>query len=79
MVNATFDWIGKKIPIPRLSRVTKSGVKQIMGKRAEVGFRLEKFLEGSLRAMSVIMKYDCYGFGYKPKKDDETEKGEKDS
>ena len=34
MVNSTFVGICKKIPIPRLSMVTKSGVKQTMGKRA---------------------------------------------
>ena len=34
VVNATFVRISKKIPISRLSRVTKSGVKQTVGKRA---------------------------------------------
>ena len=37
-----------------------------MDKGARVGFGLGKFLQGSLKAMSVIMNYDRYGLGYKP-------------
>ena len=44
MVNATFVGISKKIPIPCLSKVTKSGVKQTVGKRARAEFEHEKFL-----------------------------------
>ena len=51
VVNATFVGIGKKVPIPHLSNVTKRGVKQTVGKGARVGFELEKFLQGSLRAV----------------------------
>ena len=34
VVNATFVGIGKKVPIPCLSKVTRKGVKQTVGKGA---------------------------------------------
>ena len=66
VVNATFVGIGKRVPIPHLSNVIKREVKQTVGKGAQAGFKLEKFLQGSFRVMPVIMKYDRYGLGYKP-------------
>ena len=47
-------------------KVTKKGVKQTEVKGARVGFKLGKFLQGSLRAVPIIIKYDCYVLGYKP-------------
>ena len=66
VVNATFVGIGKKISTPQLSKVTKSGIKQIVGKEARDGYGLRKFLQESLKAVLVIMKHDRYGLGYKP-------------
>ena len=61
MVNATFVGISKKVLIPHLSNVTKRGVKQTVGKGAQVRFKLREFLQGSLRAVLVIMRHDRYG------------------
>ena len=47
-------------------KVTKKGVKQTEVKGARAGFKLGKFLQGSLRAVPIIIKYDCYVLGYKP-------------
>ena len=44
VVNATFFGIGKKISTPQFSEVTKTGIKQIVGKGARAGFRFKKFL-----------------------------------
>ena len=66
VVNATFVRMGKKIPIPLLSKVTKTRVKQTIGKGARAGYRLRIFLQRTLKVVLVIMKHDRYGFGYKP-------------
>ena len=66
VVNVTFVGIGQKVPTPQLSNVTRKGVKQTVGKRARAEFKLEKFLQGSLKVVLIIMKYDRYGLGYKP-------------
>ena len=66
VVNATFFREGKKILTPRLSKVIKMGVKQIIGKGARVEFGHGKFLQGASKVVSVIMKQDRYGLGYKP-------------
>ena len=58
--------IGKKVSIPCLSNVTKKRVKQTVVKGARAGFELGKFLQGSLKAVPIIIKYDCYVLGYKP-------------
>ena len=65
VVNATFVGEGKKIPIPHLLKVTRMGVKQIIGKGARAGCGLEKFLQGTLKVVRVILKHDCYRLGYK--------------
>ena len=41
-------------------------VKQIVCKEARARFGLGKFLQGSLRAVTIIMKYHRYGLRYKP-------------
>ena len=66
VVNATFVGIGQKVSTPQLSKITKRGIKQTVGKVAGARFGLGKFLQGSLKALLVIMKYDRYGLGYKP-------------
>ena len=66
VVNATFVGIGNKVPIPRLLKVPRWGVKQTVGKKTLVGYRLKKFLQGTFRVVPVIMKHDGYGLGYKP-------------
>ena len=49
VVNATFVGIDKKISTPQLSKVTKLGIKQTIGKGVRAGYGLGKFLQGSLR------------------------------
>ena len=66
VVNATFVREGKKILMPRLSKITKMGVKQTVDKGAEAGFGLRKFLQRASKTIPIIMKQDCYGLGYKP-------------
>ena len=46
VVNATFVGVGKRVPIACLSSITKKGVKQTVGKRAQAGFRLESSYKG---------------------------------
>ena len=43
-VNATFVGEGQKIPVPRLSKTTRSGLRQVVGKGARVGFGLGRKL-----------------------------------
>ena len=66
VVNATFVGEGKKIPTPRLSMVSKMRIKQIVSKWARAGLGLEKFLQGTSKAiLVVVMEQDRYGLGYK--------------
>ena len=58
VVNAIFVRKGKKIPTPRLSKVTKMRVKQTIDKTTQDGFGLGKFLQGASKVVSVIMKQD---------------------
>ena len=58
---------GAKVPIPRLSENTHSGVRQVPGKGARAGKGLRKKLQGMLRPITVIQKKDRFGVGYKPK------------
>ena len=67
-VNAMYVGEGAKIPVPKLSEVTHSGIRQVLGKGARVGKSLEKRLQGMLRPIAVIQKKDQFGLGYKPNK-----------
>ena len=55
-----------KIPMPKLSKVTHLGIKQVSGKGARVGKRLGKRLQGMLRPITVIQKKDRFGLRYNP-------------
>ena len=50
----------------RLSKVSKMGIKQIVGKGVRASLGLGKLLQRTSKAMSVVMKQDYYGLGYKP-------------
>ena len=49
VVNATFVKEGKKILMPRLSKITKMGVKQIINKGARLDSSLESFYKGQAK------------------------------
>ena len=53
-VNAMYVKEGAKIPVPKLSEVTHSGIRQVPGKGAQVGKGLGKRLQGMLRPIAVI-------------------------
>ena len=55
-----------KIPMPKLSKVTPLGIKQVSDIGARARKRLEKRLQGMLRPIAVIQKKDRFGLGYKP-------------
>ena len=65
-VNAMYVGEGEKVPVPKLSEVTHSGIRQVPGKRAWVEKGLGKRLQGMLRPIAVIQKKDRFGIGYKP-------------
>ena len=75
-VNAMYVKEGAKIPMPKLSKVTHLGIKQV----SEKG--LGKRLQGMLRPIAVIQKKDRFGLGYKPNdkkgRDSSRRKAEKD-
>ena len=55
-VNAMYVGEGTKVPMPKLSENTHSGVKQVPGKRARAGKGLGKRLQGMLRPITLIQK-----------------------
>ena len=55
VVNVTFVKEGLKILTPRLSRVTRIGIRQIVGKRAKAGFGCRKNLQGMMQAILMII------------------------
>ena len=65
-VNAMYVKEGAKIPMPKLSKVTHLGIKQVSGKDARVKKGLGKRLQGMLRPITVIQKRDRFKLGYKP-------------
>ena len=62
-VNAMYVGEGAKIPVPKLSEVTHSGIRQVPGKGTRVGKGLGKRLQGMLRPITVIQKKDRFGLG----------------
>ena len=64
-VNAMYVKEGAKIPVPKLSEVTHSGIRQVPDKRARVGKGLGKRLQGMLKPIAVIQKKDRFGVRYK--------------
>ncbi|KAE8685499.1 BTB/POZ domain-containing protein SETH6 [Hibiscus syriacus] len=65
-VNATFIAEGNKIPYPRLSDCTKMTVQQTLGIGAKAGKGLGKNLQGISVPISIKMKKDRFGLGFKP-------------
>ncbi|KAE8662571.1 No pollen germination related 2 [Hibiscus syriacus] len=65
-VNATFIAEGSKIPYPRLSDCTKMTVQQTLGIGAKAGKGLGKNLQGISVPVSIKMKKDRFGLGFKP-------------
>ena len=53
-VNAMYVREGAKIPVPKLSEVINSSIRQVLGKGARVGKGLGKRLQGMLRPIAVI-------------------------
>ena len=53
-VNTMYVGEGAKVPMPRLSENTHSGVRQVLDKRARAGKGLRKRLQGMLRSITVI-------------------------
>ena len=64
--NAMYVGEGAKIPMPKLSEVTHSVIRQVPGKGAQVDKGLGKRLYGMLRSIAIIQKRDRFGLGYKP-------------
>ena len=52
--------------MPKLSEVTHSGIRQVLGKGARVEKGLGKRLQGMLKPIAVIQKKNHFGLGYKP-------------
>ena len=65
-VNAMYVKEGARIPMPKLSKVTHLGIRQVLGKGAQAKKGLGKRLQGMLRLITVIQKKDRFGLGYKP-------------
>ena len=65
-VNAMYVGEGAKVPMPKLSEITHSGIKQVPDKRVRVEKGLGKRLQGMLKPIAIIQKKDRFGLGYKP-------------
>ena len=65
-INAMYVKEGTKVPMPKLSKVTHLGIRQVPDKGAQAGKGLGKQLQGMLRPITVIQKKDKFGVGYKP-------------
>ena len=67
-VNAMYVGERAKVPMPKLSQNTHSGIRQVLGKGARAEKGLGKQLQGILRLIAAIQKKDRFGLGYKPDK-----------
>ncbi|XP_016673185.1 uncharacterized protein [Gossypium hirsutum] len=65
-INAAFVAEGNKIPIPKLSRNTKMGIKLTVGKGARARKALGKYQQGMARALKPTHHKGRYGLGFKP-------------
>ena len=65
-VNAMYVKERAKIHVPKLSKVTHLGIKQVPGKGARARKGMGKRLQGKLTPIAVIQKRDRFGVGYKP-------------
>ncbi|XP_040964610.1 uncharacterized protein [Gossypium hirsutum] len=65
-INAAFVAEGNKIPIPKLSRNTKMGIKLTVGKRARARKGLGKYQQEMVRALKPTHHKGRYDLGFKP-------------
>ncbi|KAK8978449.1 hypothetical protein V6N11_008760 [Hibiscus sabdariffa] len=65
-VNAMFIVEGSRIPVPKLSKTTRMGIKLTVGKGARVGRGLGKYLQVRVNAPVLANKQDRFGLGYGP-------------
>ena len=63
-VNAMYVGEGAKVPMPKLSENTHSGIRQVPNKGARAEKGLEKRLQGMLRPITVIQKRDRFSGGF---------------
>ena len=65
-VNAMYVGERAKVPMPKLSENTHSGIRQVLDKETRAGKGLEKQLQGILRLIATIQKKDRFRLRYKP-------------
>ena len=65
-VNAMYVKERAKVLVPKLSKVTHLGIRQVPDKGARAEKGLGKRLQGMLRPITVIQIKDRFGLGYKP-------------
>ncbi|XP_016667508.2 uncharacterized protein [Gossypium hirsutum] len=65
-INATFVVEGNKIPMPKLSRNTKMGIKLTVGKRARARKGLGRYQQWIVRALKPAPHKARYGLGFEP-------------
>ncbi|XP_040971411.1 uncharacterized protein [Gossypium hirsutum] len=65
-VNATFIVEGNKIPMPKISKATRMGLRLTVGKGALPGRGLRRCLQGRSEIPMLKEKRDRFGLGFKP-------------
>ena len=65
-INAMYVGERAKVPVPKLSKNTHSGIRQVPDKGARDEKGLGKQLQGILRSIAAIQKKNRFGLGYKP-------------
>ena len=65
-INATFVAEGNRIPMPKLSRNTRMGVKLTIGRGARARRGLGRHLQGIVRALKPVHHKARYGLGFQP-------------
>ena len=65
-INATFVAEGNRIPMPKLSRNTRMGVKLTVGRGARARRGLGRHLQGIVRALKPVHHKARYGLGFQP-------------
>ncbi|XP_016724907.2 uncharacterized protein [Gossypium hirsutum] len=65
-INVTFVAEGNKIPMPKLSRNTKMGIKLTVGKGARARKGLGRYQQGIVRALRPVPHKARYGLGFEP-------------
>ncbi|PPD83161.1 hypothetical protein GOBAR_DD19906 [Gossypium barbadense] len=57
---------GDRIPVPRISKITKMGLQLMVGMGALPGRGLGRHLQGRVEAPVLKDKFDRFGLGYRP-------------